>query len=88
VIFTVVFSQEAENDLALIWLSADDRNDITTAAGVVDSLLRTDAHVKGRIRNAESSERSLDVTPLQIAFHVSVKDRLVTILHVRHMGSD
>ncbi len=42
-IYTVVWSPDAENDLADIWLRADDRSAITAAGNQIDLLLRHDA---------------------------------------------
>ncbi|QDT36342.1 hypothetical protein [Stratiformator vulcanicus] len=86
--YTVTFSDEAEADLALIWLSAPDRDSVTNATSLLDALLRHDAHEKGRRRNAESNERAIDVLPIQCVFSASPVDRLVTVLHIRHVGGD
>jgi hypothetical protein len=47
--YTVLWSEQAENELAVLWLQAPQRNEIALAADLLDSDLQTDAHRKGVI---------------------------------------
>jgi len=42
--FRVIWTPTAEADLASLWLSAPDRQLITSAANTLDEILQTDAH--------------------------------------------
>lgn len=76
--YTVLWTPAAERDLAELWLSAEDRNAITSAAATIDALLRQDAHLVGESR--EGTLRITFVAPLGIDFEVLQDDRLVYVL--------
>lgn len=78
--FTVVWSSDAESDLAEMWLSSPDRASIASAADSIDSILGEDADVRGESR--EESCRVLFVPPLGIDFEVSTEDRMVRVVAV------
>jgi hypothetical protein len=78
--FQVFWVPEAEEELAAIWLSAADRNAITTAAHVVDSVLRMNPEDAGESRDEE--RRLLLEPPLGVTFTISPQDRTVLVLSV------
>jgi hypothetical protein len=78
--YRVIWVPEAEEELAAIWLDADDRNVITTAAHVIDSTLRLDPEVVGESRG--EGRRIFWETPLGVIFVVSPDDRIVSVLNV------
>jgi hypothetical protein len=70
--FTVVWSTTAENDLASVWLEADDREEVAAAADLLDLTLRDEANlVSGRI---------LFSPPIAIDFEISIEERIVRVL--------
>jgi len=78
--FQVLWVSEAENELAAIWVAAPDRNAITSAAHVIDSVLRTNPEDAGESRDEE--RRILLESPLGVAFAVYPQDRTVHVLSV------
>ncbi len=44
--YTVVWHQEARDELATLWIEASDRNAVGLAAGAIDRHLLTDAEPK------------------------------------------
>ena len=78
--YTVLWSPDAENDLAAIWLAAKDRADITDASDQIDALLRQDAHLQGEARHGRL--RILFIPPLAIDFEVIQDDRIARVLTV------
>ena len=78
--YTVVWSQEAERELAEIWSNAVNRQGIATAANILDREL---AHAPTNM--GESRPNGLRIThylPLGIRFSISEDDRLVRVLAV------
>jgi len=70
--FTVIWAPQAENDLARLWLEAEDRGEISAAAESLDSALREDAdRLGGRI---------LFSPPLAVDFDVITDDCIVRVL--------
>ena len=78
--FTVVWSCEAEDDLAELWLDAETRAEIVAAAREVDDALREDAHLLGERRY--SRFRVLYSDPLAVDFEVKVEDRIVRVIAI------
>ncbi|MEX2092515.1 MAG: hypothetical protein WD971_07545 [Pirellulales bacterium] len=81
--FTVVWHEDAQNQLADIWIRAVDRNAVSQAADAVDAYLATDASVKGIV--VEGNLCELAVPPLRVLFGVSEPDRLVKIVDVESL---
>jgi plasmid stabilization system protein ParE len=79
-IYTVLWSPDAENDLAAIWLHADERSVITAVGNEIDRLLRRDAHLQGESRGADL--RVVVVPPLTVDFEVNEGDRTARVLTV------
>jgi plasmid stabilization system protein ParE len=78
--YTVVWSPDAENDLAAIWLAAADRAAVTTAGDAIDAALKNDAHLQGESRR--DPIRILIVPPLAVDVEVSEDDRTARVLTV------
>jgi hypothetical protein len=75
--YTVLWSQAAENELAMLWCDYRNRSDITRATDRIDADLREDAHQKGLLlpRNL----RMLSHSPLTAYFRVDQADRKVLV---------
>jgi hypothetical protein len=78
--YTVVWHDEAQNQLAEIWMSTSDRQLSTQAANAADRYLADDASTKGI--GIEGDLRLLIIPPLRFLFAVSEADRMVRILDV------
>ncbi len=78
--YTVIWKPPAEQELADLWMNAEDRNVITDAADQIDDLLRQDAGELGESRTGPI--RRMFVPPLGVAFEVREADRLVLVLSV------
>jgi plasmid stabilization system protein ParE len=75
--FTVVWRPSAEEKLAAIWSSADDREAVASAADTIDAFLRTDPLAVGESRIGVT--RILTVSPLSVYYDVLERDRLVAV---------
>ncbi len=78
--YSVLWTPDAENDLASIWVVADNRADVTAAGDEIDAILREDAHLKGESRHGRL--RILFVAPLAIDFEVMQDDCIARVLTV------
>ncbi len=78
--YTVVWSLDAENDLAAIWMEAEYRAEVTAAGDAIDVILREDAHLKGESRHGRV--RVLLVAPLGIEFEVLRDDCIARVVYV------
>jgi hypothetical protein len=76
--FNVSWTPTAEQDLAAVWMDADDRNAITSAAHTIDGLLAVDPESRGEVRF--DTVRTLSVPPLGVDFEVVEPDRIVYVL--------
>jgi plasmid stabilization system protein ParE len=79
--YTVVWSGDALDELAELWISARDRNAVSTAAHAIEAELSRDATTKG-VEVAEGL-RVCFSPPLRIFFTVDEGDRLVEVVRVR-----
>lgn len=81
--YTVVWPSGSEDELAQIWIHAQDRLAVTAAADAIDQQLSVDALTKG----IELSEglRALFAPPLRVLFAVREDDRIVEVLRVRRL---
>ena len=79
--YTVVWLESAQDELAEIWMDAQNRNAVTAAAHVIDIQLSQDAAGKG----VEVSEglRAFFAPPLRILFSVDEGNRVVEVARVR-----
>ena len=82
--FTVVWHQEAEDELADIWLTSVIRQTVSAAANVIESELAHDGDAKGTYLIA--GLRLLEQPPLRVIYQVREQDRLATVLHVESFG--
>ena len=78
--YTVVWHHDARDELAQLWLDAENRNAVTLAASTIDRHLATDASDKGTA--IPDNLRQLTVPPLRVRFAVSEPDRMLRILGV------
>jgi hypothetical protein len=78
--YTVVWSPEAEQKLAGIWLAAEDRDAIAKAANVLDGELSQRPSAIGESR--PGGRRIAYCLPLGIQFEMFEADRLVRVLTV------
>jgi hypothetical protein len=79
--FTVTWDLTAQEQLARIWLEADDRQRVTPAADCIDGELAEDPRAKGSL--LAEGLRVLYVPPLHVCFTVSELDRLVEVVSIR-----
>lgn len=79
-IFTVTWSEWAQQQLAAIWLAATDRTAVARASHDIDQTLREDADTVGRRRSGDV--RRFWHPSLAVEFEVSEPDRLVTVIAV------
>jgi len=80
VIFTVVWKPTATDELAEIWLNAQDRAAVTASANQIDRSLRSDPATVGESRSG--NRRIVFVPPLGVDFEVHELDRRVDVLRV------
>ena len=78
--YTVLWSHRAEEDLATLWVHAEERSSIAEAANEIDQRLHNNAPDEGESRSP--GVRILLVPPLGVTFTVSAEDQLVRIVHV------
>ena len=78
--YTVVWHQEARDELARLWMEARDRNVVSLAADAIDGHLAIDAVGKGTA--VPDDLRQLTIPPLRVLFAVSEPDRMVRVLEV------
>jgi hypothetical protein len=77
--YTVIWTPDALDQLADVWLRATNRNAVTRAAYHIDQILRDDPGTKGV---DFYGDRLLVVTPLQVIFVIRPDDRLVEVQQV------
>jgi plasmid stabilization system protein ParE len=77
--YTVIWTPDALDQLADVWLRATNRNAVTQAAYQIDQILRDDPGSKGV---EFYGDRLLVVTPLQVIFVTRPDDRLVEVQQV------
>jgi plasmid stabilization system protein ParE len=82
--YTVVWKPAAEEELARIWIDADDRNAVAAAAQEIDRSLKSDPHNVGESRTANFRVAFAD--PIGVFFSVEEEDRRVSVLAVWHIG--
>ncbi len=78
--FTVLWSPEAEGELAEVWLNAEDRQAIVAATATIDARLKSNPKCFGESRSGNA--RIAFVRPLGVDFEVLSDDRLVYDLSV------
>lgn len=78
--YTVVWKPEAERRLAELWMEADDPEQLSDAANLIERELRVNPGAVGEQRIG--SIRVVFVAPLGVFFRVSSEDRQVLVLSV------
>lgn len=78
--YQVIWTPTAEQDLADVWLRANDRASVTSAAESVDGLLKDDAATRGESRFGDL--RVMFASPLGVSFEVDEQDRVAYVLAV------
>jgi len=77
--FTVIWSQDALDQLTALWLRAANRNAVTAAQHQIDQLLRIDPDTRGF---PFFGDRVLVVPPLRVRFSINTMDMIVEVLRV------
>jgi hypothetical protein len=77
VIFTVVWLKSAEEELARLWLDAENRAAITSAGNAVETAMRQNPLAVGESR--EENQRIIIEPPLVIHCEVNLDDRVVRV---------
>jgi hypothetical protein len=78
--YTVVWSPDAEQELADIWNKAADRESVASAANFLDRELARDPGHVGESR--QFGQRITHCLPLGVRFAIQEEDRLVRVLAV------
>ncbi len=76
--FAVEWLEEAEQQLADIWLNASDRQNVTEAARRVEQTLKRDPDTCGESRPGQG--RIMFEPPLGVYFRVDHQARVVTVI--------
>ncbi len=75
--YTVLWQPAAEQQLAALWTTADNRNEVAAAADAIDDRLRRNPLAEGESR--AGSGRILFVPPLVALFAVDEPHRIVYV---------
>lgn len=78
--YTVVWTTDAEQELASIWLNAKDRSAVTSAVLRIDMALREDPLLEGESRSGMF--RVIHELPLGVDFRAVEEDRMVYVVAV------
>jgi hypothetical protein len=81
--YTVIWHDNAKNQLAAMWVERKNRAAITLAANAIDEELKFDADLKGTPQ--PDRLRSLHIPPLQVLYAVRESDRIVEVLVARYV---
>ncbi len=79
--FTVVWDEEAIDELADLWLEAGDRESVTRSSHSVDLILAVDPMVKGS--ELKEGLRRLECGQFHVLFSVSHGDQIVEVHSVK-----
>ena len=79
--YTVIQPPWVEDQLAELWLAADDRPEVTAASNAIDRELREDAENKGEL--VEEGLRRFALGPLLVYYSVHPGDCLVKVWSIR-----
>jgi hypothetical protein len=77
--YTVVWSPEALNKLADLWMQSEDRDAVSRAASLIEGSLRNDPDQLG---DEFYGDRLLVEAPLAVGFRVIAEDRIADIFDV------
>lgn len=76
--FTVIWSNEASNSLAYLWMTSLQRAEVTRKAYVIDQELRFNAQLKGVELHEEL--RRIEFESLYAKYSVNLLDRQVRVI--------
>jgi mRNA-degrading endonuclease RelE of RelBE toxin-antitoxin system len=79
--YTVTWTKEATDELARLWLAANDRKAVTNAVNRIESELRDDPMQKGI---DFYGDWYVEVLPIAVVFSVDPDNRIVEIQQVWH----
>jgi hypothetical protein len=79
-IYTVIWTPAAQQQLADVWVNAADKDEVSAAAHWIDGQLRRDAHRRGF---SAGTLRGLLRPPLGVLFTVDMGDCKVHVVQVR-----
>jgi plasmid stabilization system protein ParE len=82
--WTVVWRDDAKNDLARIWVESEDRQSVSVAADHIDRSLQMEPEQQGEEFYGDGL---LVMVPLAVVFAVFPDDRLVRVLQVWKFGA-
>jgi hypothetical protein len=82
--YEVLWLPAAEQELAALWLSAQDRDAVTRAAHTIDQRLQANAPDEGESRDED--DRIVIEAPLAVLVEVRIQERLARVLHVWRFG--
>lgn len=82
--YTVVWDNDAIDQLARLWMTSADRESVKEAANKIDAELLNDPGNKGQAQT--ESLRTLTAEPLEVLFSIRDPDRLVRVLVVRRVS--
>ncbi|QDT36690.1 hypothetical protein [Stratiformator vulcanicus] len=77
--FTVIYEQEAEEQLASLWLSHFDRDEVAEASRSIDVRLRDDPRRNGTPIGNKRDELGCQAGPLIAIYTISDGDMLVQV---------
>jgi hypothetical protein len=80
---TVIWIPSAEDQLAEIWLAANDREAISGAADTIDAVLKSNAEVLGH--EVAEGLKGLDCEPLRVLFEIADNDSVVRVVTVKRV---
>jgi plasmid stabilization system protein ParE len=81
--YTVIWVEDASDELAEIWMAAVDRHAVAAAANSIDAELAEDAEHKGG--PLSEGLRVLAYPPLRVLFSVDAADRIVEVAWVQQV---
>ena len=81
--YTVTWHQDAEQDLASLWISATDRDDITQAVQAIDLALSSASGSVGD--QIAEGLYGLNAPPLRVLYVIRETDRIIEFVMVRRI---
>lgn len=78
--FTVIWHPDAEQELAHIWITGNDRKRITLSVAAIDNTLATDPDTRGE--SVREGLRRLDIAMMRVLFAVKTDDCIAEVLMV------
>jgi mRNA-degrading endonuclease RelE of RelBE toxin-antitoxin system len=82
--YKVVWIEDAENELTVIWLASRQRERVTEAAREIERLLETEPNEVGESR--AGNRRIVFARPLGVTYEVDELRRVVLVFHLWQFG--